>query len=140
MSGLNKGIILTLDAILAIVVITLLFLYIFSTLYQINYSTTRDLQLTKIGQDMLTSLEKNGTLQFEVANNRTLELRRILDSLPANICSAIEIYNSQSQITLIAEKAGCNCTTDYSITIRSFILAGSETMDEYFAMGKVCYR
>ena len=105
---MSKGIILTLDAIFAIIISTVLFFFIFSTLYQINYSATRDLLLNKIGQDILTSLEKNGTLQYEVANNKTIELRGILNSLPTNICSVIEIYNSQNQIVLIVEKAGCN--------------------------------
>ncbi len=137
---MNKGIILTLDAILAIIVSTVIFLYIFLTLNKTNYSATRDLLLNKIGQDVLTSLEKNGTLQFEVANNRTTELRGILNSLPANICLSIEIYNSQNQVVLIVEKAGCNCMTDYSINVRSFVLISSDAMDEYFAKSRVCYK
>lgn len=137
---MSKGIILTLDAILAIIVSTIMFFYIFTTLFQINYSAKRDLLLTKIGQDILTSLEKNGTLQLETTNNRTVELREILNSLPPNICSTIEIYNPQNQIVLIFEKAGCNCTTDYSTNVRSFVLVSSGVMNSYFAKSRVCYK
>lgn len=135
---MNRGIVLTLDAILAIVVSTILFFYIFSILYQINYSATRDILLTKVGQDVLTSLEKNGTLQYEVTNNRTLELRGILNYLPASICPNIEIYNSQNQVIMIVGKAGCNCTTDYSTNIRSFVIVTGGTMSEYFARSTMC--
>ena len=140
MFGVSKGIILTLDSILAILVSTIIFVYIFSILNQIDYSTNRNLLLNKIGQDVLTSLEKNGTLQYEVSNNRTLELRSVLNSLPANICSDIEIYNSQNSVVLIVEKAGCNCSSAYSATIRSFVLIDTDSMSEYFARSRVCYK
>lgn len=141
MFGLSKAFIFTLDAILAIILCSILFLFTYSLLTNFQYSVVRDTALTDVCSDVLTSLEKSNTLQNAVYYSRTSDISNILTNLSTNICSTVTIYSSSNQPLLVAKRTDCNCTVSRSLVVRSFVLPQSNgTMSEYMAKMEACYK
>jgi hypothetical protein len=139
--GLSKAFIFTLDAILTIILCSVLFLFTYSILSKFQYSVVRETALVDICSDVLTSLEKNHTLQNSVYYSRTSDIRDVLGNISSNICSNIKIYSSNNQPLLIAQRTDCNCTGSSSLIVRSFVVPQSNgTLSEYMAKIEGCYR
>ena len=141
MFGSSKAFIFTLDAIIAIVLCTILFSFAYSILSNFQYSTVRETSLFDTCADVLTSLEKNNTLQNAVYYSRNSEIRAILTNMSSNICSDLVIYSSDNQPLLIAQRADCNCTGSRSLLVRSFVIPNDNgTLSVYFAKMEACYK
>jgi hypothetical protein len=139
--GLSKAFIFTLDAILAIILCSIIFLFTYSLLTKFQYSVVRETALTDACSDVLTSLEKNGTLRNSVYYSRTSDIRDVLSNMSSNICSSITVYSSSNQPLLIARRSDCNCAGDRSLIMRSFVIPQNNgTMSEYIAEMEGCYK
>jgi len=139
--GLNKAFIFTLDAILALMLCSILFLFTYSMLTKFQYSGVRETLLHDVSSDLLTSLEKNGTLQNAVRYSRTAEIRDVLSNASSTICSTITVYSSQNTPVLLVMRADCNCTGSRSAAVRSFVVPESNgTLSEYMAKMEACYK
>jgi hypothetical protein len=139
--GLTKAFIFTLDAILAIVLCTAIFLFTYSLLTKFQYSVVRDTALSDACSDVLTSLEKNHTLQNAVYYSRASDIRDILSNVSPGICSTITIYSSTNQPLLMAKRADCSCTGSRSLVVRSFVVSNSNgTLSGYMAKMEGCYK
>jgi len=140
-SGLSRAFIFTLDAILALVLCSILFLFTYSLLTKFQYSGVRETILVDISSDVLTSLEKNKTLQNSVYYSRTSDIRNILNDLSSTVCSGITIYSSQNRPLLVASRSDCNCTGSRSVVVRSFIIPENNgTLSKYMAKMEACYK
>ena len=141
MFGLSKAFIFTLDAILAIILCSIIFLFTYSLLTKFQDSVVRETALTDACSDVLTSLEKNGTLRNSVYYSRTSDIRDVLSNMSSNICSSITIYSSSNQPLLLAKRPDCSCTGDRSLIVRSFVIPQSNgTISEYMAKMEGCYK
>jgi hypothetical protein len=139
--GLTKAFIFTLDAILAIVLCTIMLLFTFSLLTKFQYSVVRDTALSDACSDVLTSLEKNHTLKNAIYYSRTSDMSNVLSNISSNICSTITIYSSNNQPLLVAKRADCSCTGSRSLIVRSFVVPQSNgTLSEYMAKMEGCYK
>jgi len=139
--GLGKAFIFTLDAILAIIVCSILFVLTYHVLTKFQYSVVRTTELDDVCSDVLASLEKNHTLQNSIYYSRTSDIREVLNNLSSTVCSGIVIYSSQNAPLLVAQRADCNCTGSRSLVVRSFVIPNSNgTLSEYLAKMEACYR
>lgn len=138
---MSKAFIFTLDAILAVVLCSILFFTTYSLLAKFQYSVVRETTLGDVCSDVLTSLEKNHTLQDSIYYSRTSEIRDVLNNLSSNICSNLIIYSSENKPLLVAARVDCNCTGSRSLVVRSFVIPESNgTLSEYMAKMEACYR
>lgn len=141
MSGLGKAFIFTLDAILAIIVCSILFVLTYYILTKFQYSVVRNTELDDVSSDVLASLEKNHTLQNSIYYSRTSDIRQVLNNLSSTVCSSMVIYSSQNAPLLMAQRTDCNCTGSRSLIVRSFVIPNSNgTLSEYMAKMEACYR
>lgn len=141
MFGLGKAFIFTLDAILAIIVCSILFVLTYHVLTKFQYSVVRTTELDDVCSDVLASLEKNHTLQNSIYYSRTSDIREVLNNLSSTVCSGIVIYSSQNAPLLVTQRADCNCTGSRSLVVRSFVIPNSNgTLSEYLAKMEACYR
>lgn len=137
---MGKAFIFTLDAILAIIICSILFFYTYSILASLQYSAASEVTLFSISSDVLTSLEKSHALQNSVYYSRTSDIHAVLGNLSSTVCSNIVIYSSSNQPLLIAKRSDCNCTTSRSLLVRSFVIPQSNgTLSEYLAEIETCY-
>ncbi|NYZ78589.1 hypothetical protein H0N99_00400 [Candidatus Micrarchaeota archaeon] len=138
---MSRAFIFTLDAILAIILCTILFFSAYSILSQFQYSTVRDTALFDVSADVLTSLEKNNTLRNAIYYSRNSDISAILSNSSSNVCSDLVIYSSDNKPLLIAQRADCKCTGSRSLLVRSFIIPNSNgTLSAYFAKMEACYK
>lgn len=117
----KKAIIFTLDAILALLIAATL---IISSLYYL--SKTENIPYTeqglyKISLDILTVLEKDGTLKTAVEESSATEIQGFLDSLPVQICANITIYNTAQDNLLSVKKTACDSSEEKLFSRRVFI-------------------
>ncbi|NYZ79112.1 hypothetical protein H0N99_03100 [Candidatus Micrarchaeota archaeon] len=138
---MGKAFIFTLDAILAIIVCSILFVLTYHVLTKFQYSVVRTTELDDVCSDVLASLEKNHTLQNSIYYSRTSDIREVLNNLSSTVCSGIVIYSSQNAPLLVTQRADCNCTGSRSLVVRSFVIPNSNgTLSEYLAKMEACYR
>ncbi|MEM3556123.1 MAG: hypothetical protein QXF56_05375 [Candidatus Micrarchaeia archaeon] len=138
---MNKAFIFTLDAILALILCSLLFLLTYSLLVKFQYAGVRETALRDISSDILTSFEKNGTLQNSVRYSRTSEIQDVLNNISATICPMITVYSPMNTPILTTMRADCNCTGSRSVVVRSFVLPESNgTLSKYIAKMETCYK
>ncbi len=138
---MGKAFIFTLDAILAIIVCSILFVLTYHVLTKFQYSVVRNTELDDVCSDVLASLEKNHTLQNSIYYSRTSDIREVLNNLSSTVCSGIVIYSSQNAPLLVTQRADCNCTGSRSLVVRSFVIPNSNgTLSEYMAKMEACYR
>jgi hypothetical protein len=137
---LSKAFIFTLDAILSIILCSILFIFTYSLLTKFQYSVVRETALTDSCSDVVTSLEKSHALQNAIYYSRTSDIRDVLSNISSNICSTITIYSSNNQPLLIAKRADCSCTGSRSLIVRSFVVPQNNgTISEYMAKMEGCY-
>ncbi len=138
---MGKAFIFTLDAILAIIVCSILFVLTYYILTKFQYSVVRNTELDDVSSDVLASLEKNHTLQNSIYYSRTSDIRQVLNNLSSTVCSSMVIYSSQNAPLLMAQRTDCNCTGSRSLIVRSFVIPNSNgTLSEYMAKMEACYR
>lgn len=119
----KKGIIFTIDAIIAIlaaITLTAGSFYYLSQTQNIQWTTA---DLFQISMNSLAVLELRNDLQNAVDSMSTTELDNYLNNiLPVQVCADITIFNeAQSQI-LSTIKSGCTATAYNAVAIRSFYL------------------
>ena len=122
---MKRGIIYTLDAILAGIV-ALSFVFICMSYLSANPSEHLNaLSLTTLDQDTLSVLEKDGVLA-DALQGDALDLGNFLDALPSNICAEIFLYDTDMTLYRNITKTGCLPSDDVVITRRVFF-AGNAT-------------
>ena len=106
----KKGIIFTIDAILAVVIAGIMLSAAYFYVSDGYHSRGGQQNLYKISLDVLSALEKDGALQNSVNTGSASGISAFLNAIPSQICSNITIYDSSSRIKASAQKQGCNIT------------------------------
>lgn len=116
----NKGFIFTLDAILSVIVMSLLLtlIVLLSSQQPVDYSAS-DLHL--IAMDTLTVLEKDRTLQNSIAANNTGAILTYLDALPSRLCANISVFTQASTLQYSVAKTNCTATGEHAVARRVFL-------------------
>ncbi|MBW2984326.1 hypothetical protein KY361_04380 [Candidatus Woesearchaeota archaeon] len=134
---LKKGIIFSLDAILAVIIAGVMILACFFYLSHTSTNLYQNQDIYKISLDSLTILEKDNTLKTAVETNSTTTLQLFLDSLPAQLCGDITVYTSSSSAVLSAQKTGCTAKNESTIAVRSFV---ANNFNVYYARMEAWYK
>ena len=106
----KKGMIFTIDAILAVVIAGIMLSAAYFYISDEYGEGDRQQNLYKISLDILSALEKDGALQNSVNAGSASGIGSFLNALPSQICSNVTIYGNSSIIRASAQKQGCNLT------------------------------
>ncbi len=134
---MKKGIVISLDAMMALfIMLTMLSLATFY-LGQVSYEENSNSSLRESAMDTLNVLEKNGNLEYAVQNDKVNVLRQYINKLPNSLCFDLTIYSAtDSENALYAVVKGtCKKGSEDSATInRSFLVKDiSGNADFYIA-------
>lgn len=134
----SRGIIISVDALLAILIV--LSLLGLATFYfgQIGFEAQNSLYLKKVGMDVLSVMEKNEVLEDIIENDTIVLAKPFLEALPHNICGEIKIYeyNDTETVKLSTVKKDCKKSKQEIASIkRSFVrkLGSSANVQVYLA-------
>ncbi len=129
----KKGLIFTIDAILALLSAIVILIVIYSILSNTNINNEYQ-DLSKIALDSLTVSEKNNALNSGVSGDLSL-LDNYLGALPVNICGNISLYYANQNIITSSKKPGCLINDNMVIARRVFV----SNYKMYFAKIEVSY-
>ena len=129
----RKGLIFTIDAILAILATIMILISVYSILSNSHFNSENN-DLNKIALDSLTVLEKNDYLDQSVSGNLTM-INNFLAALPSNICGNISVYYQDKGIITSSKKPGCLISDNVVVTRRAFVFEHKT----YFAKMEVSY-
>lgn len=132
-----KGFILTIDAIIALLLLVATVAILFS--YNLSLKDFgKDIYLTEVSSDTLTVMEKQGLLNNLIILGNDSAILDTLSLTPVSICNDLVVVQLQTNTTVsIVTKPNCaNSSTVYSISRRSFI--SNKTV--YIAQMKSWYR
>ena len=127
---LKKGIIFSLDMLVATGAALIILLSIFFFLSQSNISLN-DQDIFFIGLDSLTVLEMDSTFETSVTTGSAKDIQEYLNALPQQICGRIVVYD-RAKVS-ISNTAKTNCLYGNTTTVvrRSFIV---DTVPHYAEM------
>jgi len=131
-----KGIVISIDALIALMLILVIFTLSAIYLGEVNFVAKNSLILKENAMDAITIIEKNLELEKAVKNNDIRGLRKFANSLPNNLCIDLDIYseNDLSNAVLSLLKPGCKKNFIDSATFnRSFIVRDNLQTDFYLA-------
>lgn len=120
----NRGIIFTLDSILAL---TLALSMITASLFYLGKtddSSFDEQGLRQLSLDSLAVLEKSGTLLLAMTTSQE-SLESFVDALPQQVCANITLFDAESIAQHSVQKKDCQeqeTTTKKSVTRRVFIV------------------
>lgn len=126
----RRGFLFTLDAFIALLLMTGIMLMVLSADY--SDRTFSSLSMRSFSMDMLASYEKSGLFAQSLSDQP--RLRRALNSLPPGICAQITIMNSSNVTVLDAMRQGCPAQQDDVYTFYRTFYAEDEL---YLARSKV---
>ncbi len=128
----KKGFFLTLDVILALMLISIVMLIVLSM--DLEGEMLRNANLRAFSMSMLTSFEKSSMLAQGLSNPPVL--RQALNSLPPNICAQISIMNSTNSTLVDVQKSQCTESGNTFIIYRTLYSNG----ELYLARSKTWYK
>ncbi len=111
-----KGYVITLDAFLALMLLTFVMAMVLSQDY--GDSQYGALYMRAMSMRMLAAFEKSGVLAAGIS--RPSELRAALNGLPPNVCSQLTVYNSTNSTVMDVQKDGCAAPSSPSVSYRTF--------------------
>jgi len=117
----RKGLVLTLDAVFALIAATTIItatLYYTGELSKVPYNKQA---LSKMSQDSLTILEKDGILVDAIETGSSTTLAEFLNSTPNQVCARIDLKLINTSLIENATKTNCNLSAEPVISRRSFI-------------------
>ena len=133
----KKSMILTLDAMFAILTaLTLLTAIMFYT-SNISIAPYSSISLNKISQDSLTILEKSGGLQAAIKTGNNAALAFFIEEAFPQICSEIDLYTVSDELLANITRANCDPSSEPVIARRVFIVSNSGI---YYARMKSWYK
>ena len=117
-----KGFVITLDAVLALLLMLTILLTITSTFSKVSSESWGNVHLRQLSFDTLTILEKSNMLNNAIKSNSSAEISDFLSrETPNNICMVLKIFRGQEANFIIA-KGGCEQKSEFQIARRSFVV------------------
>ncbi len=140
----RKGIILTVDAMVALLVLFVTVAMVYSMINSLRTDPPPSAQLRHLSLDALTIMEKQHYMQeplnlvYETSTN-TSGFREFLFNTPPSICMDIEAYsNDTPSANYTYSKENCKRTaSEYQVAWRSFMIHRNTTnfsYDEYYTV------
>jgi hypothetical protein len=130
---LKKGIIFSIDALLALLVAAFFIFAILSA--RPNAIDSSPAHIEALAMDTLAALEKKGLLADAVQSGSADAVSEAVDNiLPKRICSTVSV-NTLSEAVMAATRQGCTAGNSLSIARRSF-MAGN---GHYYALLELWY-
>ncbi len=130
----KKGFIISVDAFIAL----LLFFAIFaaSTYYlgTAKFSAKNTILLKESAMDALTVLEKNGSLEKAIKENKPNYIRGFANRLPASLCAEVSIFgqNNMAEPVMTVLKSGCKKNFTEPATINKSVAARTGNAADYY--------
>lgn len=122
---MKKGLIFTLDAILALIVASSLILASFNYVSKAQMVWNKP-TLLKISLNSLAVLELSQTLQDAVKASNADDTEEFLNNLlPNHVCAMVEFYDEADSLLLTAAKSGCTSSNYPTVNYRSFTANGN---------------
>jgi len=118
---MDKGLVFSLDALIALVIAGIITLFILTSLNQSDISYDGPL-LHKSAVDILSILRESNTIE-------TLEdesIQPFLDGLPQQICANLTVYDSDQLIEYTQVKTGCTTSQSVRSVSRRVFLSNNE--------------
>lgn len=123
----SKAFLITVDAILAIMLASVLFIYATNTIDDVKFDAWRDNHLQRYSMDLLTVLEKSNVLEAAVVTGDYTDVRYVVGKTSPSICMLLEISDGDRIIASI-EKQNCAPTGKRRLTTRrTFVAVGDVT-------------
>lgn len=123
--GNRRGIVFTIDAIIAVIILIAFVSASYFYLKNIN-NNFGDNDLFQVSQDSLTVLELNNELQSAIATSSISDIQVYIDNLlPSHVCADIALYDSSDILQLNATKTNCTSSDETSSSIRTFIVSNN---------------
>jgi len=128
----NKGFILTTDAVLAIIVAGLIAFSAMSLSTRFEDPLQNSRVLEEVGRDFLSTIEKDGTLADAVSSGSSEEITTALGELPPGACANLQVIENATVIMQV-NRTGCQCSTELVILRRTFLVESGGAQREMFA-------
>jgi len=134
-----KGIIFTSDALLAILISTILLIATAQALASQPTSNLAPLGLQRLQADALAGMDKEGVLATALADGDTAEIRSFLGIMPANLCLTTTVRN-QAGTLMLADQPACQCTGAKTTAQRAFLrITSTGVLEPYIASMEGCF-
>ena len=117
----KKGVVITLDSIFAILATLTIITSVLFYMGQISKIPYNKQSLSRISQDSLTILEKDGTLKRSIETGTAAMIGSYLESLPKQICAEIYLKDSNKNMILNITRTGCIYPEESVVQRRVFI-------------------
>lgn len=119
-----RGVVFTLDALLALLAAAILFTTIFFFISRVEIAPFSSDVLVTLAEDSLTILEKDGTLLEAHATGGTAALLRYLDGLPLRFCGSIGISDPDGTLLAAAQRSGCGDPGEGELAVARRVFVG----------------
>ncbi|MBI2661776.1 hypothetical protein HYX09_05945 [Candidatus Woesearchaeota archaeon] len=130
----KKGIIFTLDAILAIIIGALIISASYFLLSRHDPGFNMN-ALSMMSFDSLAVLEKDSTFRNAADAKNPSGLAAFITSMPGNTCANISVFDNSSMLITSSQKSGCSL--NYSIVSRRAFV--SSNFSSYYAEMKISF-
>ena len=137
-----RAFIFTTDALFAVILMAFLVLAALTLLQRTALLTDNSIQLHNLCYDSIRVMEHTSILERAITQNRTDEMRYVVNSLPPNICATTNIYLGNGTLIARSSTVGCDCSAarDLVTAKRSFLAANGSSNAEYYGEVQGCYR
>lgn len=129
----RKGILFTLDALLALL-ISGLFIFLTYQLLIPRSTASSSLELSRLASDVAVTLDETGTLAAAVNSSSTAGIYNFLQVVPLSYCVRVRIPGV-SPVT----NQNCQCSGDIAVATRSVVLVSS-SLTTRVASVEACYK
>jgi hypothetical protein len=134
----SRGIIFTLDVLLAVVSVSLVLSALFSVVFRPPPILTDDLALEELARGALAGLEDSQRLESALLGNSSIDVASYLRALPPSACSVLKVREYPDNKVVLAEKSRpCDCTSDAAQAKRS-LLTVRTGLRRFIATLEVC--
>lgn len=140
---MKKGIVISLDALIALTILFSMILIATAYMSQVSFEAKNSLILRENNLDIATVLEKNGEFENAVNTDKVNSLRSYINKLPNSLCVEIEIFNESDLNTSIMSvlRGGCKKSTSDSATVnRSFLVETNNDVNFFIARTRAWFR
>ena len=119
---MNKGLIISMDALLAIFSAFIMLAIIFYLASTANSDSIEAEYLAFQAQNFAETLETAGILKESVEMNTTQDLVSVIENTPPNLCTSVVISNPEMNYTVNTIKSECETTEKMQFSVfRSFV-------------------
>jgi hypothetical protein len=118
----KKGIIFSLDSMIALIIAGIFIFGAMVYLGNLQDKNENNLILNQIARDSLTILDFSYDLIQAGSTGDNTTLNDFVDNLETNTCARIGIYNQSKQLDFTSTKSGCIPNNNVAVARRSFIV------------------